>query len=90
MENIKIESDLLPTNENNFTIKTKDGIILKEIKKFLLDKYKDSFVSLSLFYDSTSNIINISKVEKKSDELYFKFINEIGESEYGYLFDFEK
>lgn len=90
MENVKIESDSLPTKENNFTIKTNNGIVLREIKKFILDNHKDKFESVNLFYDSITDNIRISNIQKKSEELYFEFINGIEKSKYGKLFDFEK
>lgn len=89
MENVKIDSDSLPTKENNFMIKTKYGIKLKEIKKFIIENHKDKFVSLNLFYDSTTDNIEILGSEKKSDKLYLEFINEMEKSEYRKLFNFE-
>ena len=89
MEKIRIHSDILPSKENNFTIKTKDGTILRELKKYLSENFKDKFVSIDLFYESKTDKIRITKVDKDSDILFSEFITQIEQSEYGYLFDFE-
>lgn len=90
MEKLVINSDIIPTEANNFTIKTNDGIILRDLKKFIVDNNLiDHFKFLELFYDSRIDKIRIVKIEKKPEDTYPKFLTEISNSEFGYLFDFE-
>lgn len=90
MERLIINSDIIPTEENNFTIKTKDGIILRDLKKFIIDNnLVDNFKFLELFYDSRIDKIRIVKIERNQEDTYPKFLTEISNSEFGYLFDFE-
>tara|TARA_R110000796_G_scaffold136239_1_gene252296 strand:+ start:2467 stop:2742 length:276 start_codon:yes stop_codon:yes gene_type:complete len=90
MERLVINSDIIPTEENNFTIKTKNGIILRDLKKFIIDNnLVDNFKFLELFYDSRIDKIRIVKIERNQEDTYPKFLTEISNSEFGYLFDFE-
>lgn len=90
MGKLVINSDVVPTEANNFTIKTNDGIILRDLKKFIINNNLiDCFKYLELFYDSRMDKIRIVKIERNLEDKYPKFLTEISNSEFGYLFDFE-
>lgn len=90
MGKLVINSDVVPTEANNFTIKTNDGIILRDLKKFIINNNLiDYFKYLELFYDSRMDKIRIVKIERNLEDKYPKFLTEISNSEFGYLFDFE-
>ncbi|OIQ21362.1 MAG: hypothetical protein BM557_03680 [Flavobacterium sp. MedPE-SWcel] len=88
MEKLKFYSDLVPTEENNLTIKTQNGVLLRDVRKFIEDNFIENFSFLELFYDSNTDKIRVNKIEGCLEDKYSDFTTKISNSQYGCLFEF--